>query len=269
MVIPKGSFAGKIRIDLTDAFFNDPKSVNLKYVLPLIINPDPVSKDSVLVGKPAVANPSRTKRSDWLGGLTPKDYTLFAVNYTNKYHGVYFVYGLEQVYNAAGTLVTSKPYNARPVIENNVTTILSTLSLSESLLTRLGANVNNPLYQMKLKYNTDKTVSLSSVKGGYVVTGSGSYLEPANGVVWGQQGHKTVFLDYNFKDATGQVHRCKDTLVYRSSGIVYKDLVTACFTSLIEYSFSITFSLPERCSSSRENLFLGNCSIDTSPKGLD
>jgi hypothetical protein len=222
MVIPAGSLVGKIRIDLTDAFFNDPKSVNLKYVLPLIINPDPASKDSVLQGKPAVLNPSRTKRSDWLGGLTPKDYTLFAVNYTNRFHGVYFVYGLEQIFNSAGVLVTSKPYNTRPVIENNATTTLTTLSLSECLLSRLGSNVNNVLFQMKLKYNPDKTITLSSVKGGNVVTGTGKYKEAADGVVWGQKPHKTVMLDYSYKDAAGE-HRCKDTLVYRSSGIVYKE----------------------------------------------
>lgn len=225
MVIPKGSFAGKIRIDLKDEFFNDPKSVNLKYVLPLIINPDPTSKDSVLQGKPTVPNPIRTKKTDYFAGLTPKDYTLFAVNYTNMYHGVYFLYGLDQIYNASGTLVTSKPYNTKPVIENNVTTTLTTLSLSECLLSRLGGTNVGATFQMKLKYNDDKTVAISSVKGGVAVTGSGTYKDPANGVVWGQQGHKTVFLNYSFKDATGQEHRCKDTLVYRSSGIVYKEFV--------------------------------------------
>jgi len=224
MVIPKGSFVGKIRIDLADAFFNDPKSVNVKYVLPLIINPDPNSKDSVLVGKPAVLNPSRTKRSDWLGGLTPKDYTLFAVNYTNKNHGVYFIYGADQIYNAAGTLVRTNTYR-KPIVTENITTPLTTLSLSECLQSLLGGSITGVTGRMKLKYNDDKTIAISSVKGGFVVTGSGTYKDPANGVVWGQQGRKTVFLNYNFKDATGQEHRCKDTLVYRSSGIVYKEFV--------------------------------------------
>jgi Domain of unknown function (DUF1735)/Family of unknown function (DUF5627) len=224
MVIPKGSFVGKIRVDLTDAFFNDPKSVNVKYVLPLLINPDPTSKDSVLQGKPAVANPIRTKRSDWLGGLTPKDYTLFAVNYTNKNHGVYFLYGADQVYNAAGVLVSTKPYR-KPVVTDNITTPLTTLSLSECLLGVLGGTNTGASYKMKLKYNDDKTITLGSVKGAFPVTGSGIYKDPAEGVVWSQQGHKTVILNYSFKDASNQEHRCKDTLVYRSSGIVYKEFV--------------------------------------------
>src|SRR5210317_1618872 len=32
VTIPEGSFTGKVRVDLNDAFFEDPEAVNLKYV---------------------------------------------------------------------------------------------------------------------------------------------------------------------------------------------------------------------------------------------
>lgn len=220
IVIPAGKFDGRIRIDLTDDFFNDPKSVNLKYVLPLLITGS--NKDSILQGKPIVPSPLRTRAGDWEPGKRPKDYVLYAVNYTNKYHGNHFHYGLDSIFKGS-TFTTRRVYSTKPDIESNLVTLVTTTSLSEATVSRLGGTNVGGRFQMKLKFNPDNSITLSQVKGGVTVSGTGKYIEPKNGIAWGGQKRKTLYLNYRFTDALGDVHRCKDTLVYRSSGVVYRE----------------------------------------------
>jgi hypothetical protein len=225
IVIPAGKFDGRIRIDLTDAFFNDPKSVTLKYVLPLLIT-DSKEKDSILKGKKIVPNPIRTKVGDYEAGKRPKDYVLYAVNYANKYHGNYFHYGKDEVFKLGTTpLVPPKPAYNTPDIERNLVTLVTTSSLSESIVNRLGGTNVGGTFQMKLKFNADKSITISQVKGGVAVSGTGKFIESTDGISWGGVKHKTMYLDYEFTDAAKDVHKCKDTLVYRSSGVVYREFV--------------------------------------------
>jgi hypothetical protein len=92
VIIPSGSIDGRIPIQLSDAFFDDPKSFGefgeVHYVLPFKIT-DYEQLDSLLVGVPAegVSNPIRIKAEDW--ETEPKDYTLFGIKYMNKYQGIY------------------------------------------------------------------------------------------------------------------------------------------------------------------------------------
>ena len=221
IVIPAGKFDGRIRIDLTDDFFNDPKSVTLKYVLPLLIESSK-EKDSILQGKKLVPNPLRTRVADWEPGKRPKDYTLYAVNYTNKYHGNHFHYGLDSIFKGT-TFSKRNVYSTKPDITSNLVTLVTTTSLSEATINRLGGTNVGSTFQMKLKFNTDKSISIIPVKGSVVVSGTGKFIEAKDGIAWGGQKRKTVYLNYRFTDAVGDVHRCKDTLVYRSSGLVYRE----------------------------------------------
>jgi len=223
IVIPSGKFDGRIRIDLTDAFFNDPKSVTLKYVLPLLMEKS-LENDSILQGKKLVPNPLRTKVGDWEPGKRPKDYVLYGVNYTNKYHGNHFHYGLDSIFK--GTVFSKKNvYSTKPDIEKNVVSLVTTTSLTEATVNRLGGTNVGGTFQMKLKVNPNNSISISQVKGGVVVSGTGKFIEAKDGIAWGGQKHKAMYLNYRFTDATGDIHRCKDTLVYRSSGVVYREFV--------------------------------------------
>ncbi len=221
LVIPAGEFTGRIRIDLTDAFFADPKSAKLKYVLPLLITE--TNKDSILKGKSVVANPIRTTAAHWEPGKLPKDYTLYAINYANKYHGNFFHYG-EDIITKNGVPVSTKTYN-NPIVEKNVVTIVKTTSLSESTIDRLGGTNIGGKFIMGLKFNDDKTITITSVKGGVVVSGTGRYTDVKDGVSWGGAPHRTLYLTYTFKDDLGNDHSCTETLVYRSSAVVYKEFV--------------------------------------------
>jgi hypothetical protein len=222
IVIPAGKFDGRIRIDLTDAFFNDPKSVTLKYVLPLIITGS--NKDSILKGKALVPNPLRTRVGDWEPGKRPKDYVLYAVNYANKYHGNYFHYGRDDVFRLGTTpLVPPKPPYRTPDIEKNLVTLVTTNSLSEITVNRLGGTNVGGTFQMRLKINPDNSIAISPVRGGVPVSGTGRFIEAKDGVSWGGVKNKTMYLQYEFTDAARDLHKCRDTLVYRSSGIVYRE----------------------------------------------
>ena len=96
VIIPKGSFNGLIRVELTDDFFNDPLSLTGQYVIPLRITG--TSADSVLSGKqakPGVAD--RRVLSDWESGKAPKDWVLYGIKYVNAYHGTYLHRGRDIV----------------------------------------------------------------------------------------------------------------------------------------------------------------------------
>jgi hypothetical protein len=67
VTIPAGEVRGKVNVHLTDAFFADPKSAEVTYVLPVRIVS---SEDSILKGR---------------------DYTLYAITYKNPYAGSWIV----------------------------------------------------------------------------------------------------------------------------------------------------------------------------------
>ena len=67
VTIPAGQVRGKVNVHLTDAFFADPKSAQVTYVLPVRIIS---AEDSILKGQ---------------------DYTLYAITYKNPYAGSWIV----------------------------------------------------------------------------------------------------------------------------------------------------------------------------------
>jgi len=213
ILIPAGSFNGRIRIDLEDAFFNDPASVGLKYVIPVIILPS--TEDSVLSGKPLVDDAVRTIDAHWAAGFAPKDYTLFAVKYINRYHGTYLHRGRD-IANDTDTAIYSKDF-----IEEDLLTSVNSVSLSECTIGTLGGE-DEP-YQMKLKFNDDKSIVISGVEGGIQVSGTGTFKETDEGEVWGGTSHMTHYLDYTYTDIDGNVHHAMDTLVYRDNDVKYEE----------------------------------------------
>lgn len=248
IVIPAGSFDGRIRIKLNSKFYNDPKTVGVRYVIPLVILPSkkdtiftgirpisyilakdvPTTLDSVLIGRATVGlkYPNRLITANWQAGFLPMDYTLFGVKYTNKYHGNYFHYGTDSTFKAPALPVV-KRYNTSNVLENSTITMLKTISLTESTIDRLAGTNLGAKYTVKMKFNADKTISLTSVPSlplndHVVVTGTGKFKEANEGIAWGGKGRKTIILNYKFTDTNGE-HRCTDTIVYRTDAIVYQE----------------------------------------------
>lgn len=94
LVIKKGEVLGGFRVDLKDAFFADPASVNTTYVLPVRL----VSSSELLISgtpKDGVENPNRLNSDDW--SVLPLDYVLYAVKYKNPYDGCWLSKGKDHI----------------------------------------------------------------------------------------------------------------------------------------------------------------------------
>lgn len=220
IVIPKGEFSGKIRVDLNDAFFSDTLAVKMNYVIPLVITEE--TADSVLVGtpNPSVANPDRRLLADWLAGFEPKDYTLFMIKYINKYHGTYLHRGVDWTLDGQnGNVVDTASYHAK-YIEQDLLTSFTTNSLTSCTVNRLGLSTGAS-FQMKLEVDGDNNIVIGSVPGAYKVSGTGKLVMPneTGADVWGGEKRMTAHLDYTYLTADTVYHHCTDTLVFRDNNM--------------------------------------------------
>ncbi len=106
--LPAGSIKGRIKVQLTEQFFNDPLSFaplnSVNYVIPLIIT-QVENLDTILGGKPLISNPSRVVATDW--EILPKDYTLYGIKFMNKYQATYLRRGVDVMTTSANVSVSS------------------------------------------------------------------------------------------------------------------------------------------------------------------
>lgn len=221
ITIPKGSFSGTVKVQLTDAFFNDPLAVVTNYVIPLVITES--NSTGILKGIAAnnVTNPDRRVSSDWESGYLPKDYTMFAVKFINKYHGKYLHKGKDETLSGT-TVVSTEEYNAQYIEQNQLTDVL-TNGLTTSIVNRLGKN-SGDAYKLKLAIDANGNVTISTADGGLVVSGTGKFVtrDDSTAESWGGESRKTLFLDYTYTD-NNVVHRCKDTLVFRNDELKFEE----------------------------------------------
>lgn len=90
-----GEPRGNVEVQFTDAFFNDPKSIENTYVIPLVMQ-NVRGIDNILRGTPLEGqNPSRTDSENW--GVLAKDFVLYCVKYMNPWHGKYIRRGVDNV----------------------------------------------------------------------------------------------------------------------------------------------------------------------------
>ena len=114
IVIPTGKLMGGLEVQLTDAFFQDPRSAKNTFVIPLRIT-GVVNADSILSGRSDKKDPDRRNAAEWI--TQPKDYILYAIKYINPYHGTYLRRGIDNVKGAGGNsaLDTTVVYRAQYV----------------------------------------------------------------------------------------------------------------------------------------------------------
>ena len=229
IVIPAGSFFGKLRVNLTDAFFTDPLTTSLNYVIPLIITD--ATGDSVLRGSrvPSVASPDPRIASDWL--VPPKNYVLFGVKYINPTHGVYLLRGKRTNKANAQDVV---PYSARFIDDNDMTT-LTTKSLTENYMSTVGGTfkeASNPKYSMLLTFNKDsKSVTVSQKSSTTVgVTGTGKFYSKSDPESEGYNNkkHRTIYLDYTYVDGAN-TYQVKDSLVFVDTDMKFEEFSVTVF----------------------------------------
>jgi hypothetical protein len=236
-IIPAGSFFGKLRVDLTDAFFEDPLTTGLKYVIPLRITG--AEADSVLSGSPksTVDNHDLRVRDHW--DIQPKNFVLFGVKYINATHGVYILRGeryllRDQSTNTAGVADTVT-YSAR-FLTNNDRTKLTTKSLTENYMPTVGGLNKEAFraeqYSMLLTFDeASKSVTVSQRAGVpnaqnaeyVVVNGTGKYYskDDPEAESFNEKKRRTIYLDYIYEDK-GNVFHAKDSLVFVDTDVKFE-----------------------------------------------
>lgn len=225
ITIPAGSFSGTVKVQLTDAFFNDPLTTVTTYVIPLVITS---SSENILSGSPieGILNPDRRIAANWQPGFTPKDFTMFAVKYINKYQGKYLVKGKDETLDGSGAVVTTDVYNTK-FIEQNKLTDLFTLGLTKSTVNALGKFGGSATTKMEITVADNGAVTVSSAVGAYPTTGTGKFIKrgESGAQVWGGESRKTLILNYTYVAPTNINHRVTDTLVFRNDELKYEDFV--------------------------------------------
>lgn len=220
IVIPAGKLMGGMEVQLTDAFFQDPRSIKNTFVIPLKIT-SVQNADSILSGKSDRPSPDRRRLSDWV--VPPKDYILYAVKYINPYHGSYLRRGIDEVKGAGGntaldtTVVYHAPYVEKDEVCSAVTRTLDEVSMS--LNAKLKGNINVP-FQMILKFDSQGKCTISNpATASYTLTGSGEFVK--DGDMWGNEKRDVLRLKYQINFGT-TVHSLTDTIVARDRGVKFE-----------------------------------------------
>lgn len=217
ITIPAGKLMGGLEVQLTDAFFQDPRAVKNNFVIPLRIA-SVSNADSVLRGKSEVASPDRRKPADWV--IAPKDFTLYAVKYVNPYHGSYLRRGVDVVTGAGGNtaLDTNIVYHAAYVEKDEVCSVV-TRALNEnslSLNAKNKGNLNTP-FQLILKFDNQGKVTVSNpTDATYTIAGNGEFVK--KGDQWGNEKRDVLHLKYQVNFGT-TTHTITDTIVMRDRGV--------------------------------------------------
>jgi hypothetical protein len=220
IVIPSGKVIGGIEVQLTDAFFADPRSIKNTFVIPMRIM-SVVNADSVLRGSTTKSTPDPRLSTDW--AVLPKDYVLYAVKYINPFHGVYLRRGVAEVKGNNGNIAldTTVVYRNQYVEKDEICNLF-TKSMTEdsiSLSSKNKGNVNAP-FQLFLNFdNAGKCTVVGPASATYTVTGNGTFVK--KGDMFGNQKRDVLHLKYqvNFGATT---HSFTDTLVLRDRGVKFE-----------------------------------------------
>lgn len=210
----KNALQGSVLVQLTDAFFSDPKSISNTYVIPLRMT-KVVNADSILSGTPKVQNPIKTRTSDW--DVQPKDFVLYCVKFINQWHANYLRRGVDMITQDGTT--TTKVRHAQ-FVENNEVIGLKTLSLKavEYTVNIVNAVGENTPCKLLLTFDGNNKCTVSSSTTGFEVTGTGTFIEKGEKNSWGNKDRNALYLDYNIS-MTGRSYSTKDTLVVRDRGV--------------------------------------------------
>lgn len=209
-----GTMWGKFEVQLTDAFFADPKTVNETYVLPLVMTGQ-TGAGKILSGE--VANEGETPaRTDVEGWKTqPKDYILYCIKYMNPWHASYLRRGIDNVTESGETFVDIRH---KATVEKDEICAITTKSLTEakfpiSVKTKNGISI---FCDLLLTFNGDNC-TISSETEGVTATGTGRFVADGEKLAWGNKDRDALYLEYNIDFGAQQV-ATKDTLVLQTRG---------------------------------------------------
>ena len=242
-----GDPRGYVEVEFTNDFFDDEKSVENKYVIPLLMT-DVKGIDHILTGKPREGlSPSRTNTEDW--DVLAKDYVLYCVKYMNPWQAKYIRRGVDNVTEKGVTktivrkdfsLVNSdlEHYTENPVNQYDEICSITTKNMTQSnfkvSFKTSGASISCNLI---LTFSGDKC-TVSTADEGVTATGSGEFI--TNGTErpeykdyqWGSNNGQPVQRDilrltYNVNFANSDIQvATNDTLVVQTRESNIKEFFT-------------------------------------------
>lgn len=227
MTIPQGKPSGGVEVQLTDAFFADPKSINTTYVLPLRMT-NVTNADSILSGVPKAGSLKRKAiTGDW--DVAPKDFTFYAIKYINTWHGNYLRRGQDIIVGKNGNTSLNQTLNRRNAfVEKDEVIALKTASRQNTLLPLVykdvdGTNINLTL---QLSFDTNNKCTISSATNGVTANGQGNFIKKGEKNSWGNTDRDALYLEYKIEMSQMSVSS-KDTLVMRDRGVKMETFAVA------------------------------------------
>lgn len=212
IVIPKGKVLGGVEVQLTDAFFNDPKSIKTTYVVPVRIT-DAENIDTVLENQ---------------------NYTLYAIKYVNKWHGNWLSSGTDKIDdNGTISTVNRKPqyvekYEVRTLTTSAYKQVIYPLSTVVKVYNEKNELINKELNaELLLTFDDSDKCTITCITPGYNATGSGTWTYQAAKKAWGDKDRDLLELNYELtyyytqKEGGPSLYKkynCEDTLIARDRG---------------------------------------------------
>lgn len=194
IVIPKGTLSGGVDVQLTDAFFADPKAIKNTYVIPLRMT-SVTHADSI---------------------LSTKNYILYAIKYINPWHGNYLRRGKDII---TGSVNRTDTRHAQ-YVEKDEVVFLPTRSLSDLdfpvILKDAGGN-NIPV-TLRVKFEGSEKCTITSSTTGVTATGSGTFVKRGEKNSWGNRDRDALYLQYEISLPDMKVVTT-DTLVMRDRAV--------------------------------------------------
>lgn len=214
ITIEKGSVLGGVTVQLTDVFFNDPKSLLTTYVIPVVMT-GVVNADTILSGTPLVDNPRRGVSSDW--DVQPKDYVLYAVKYINQYEANYLRRGKDVISGSqSGTKNRHAQYVEKDEVVDNITTrSLNTIAWEHQTKDMNDITRNSVLL---LTFDNQNNCTITSETEGVTASGTGKFVSKGDKNSWGNKDRDVLYLDYTIDYGDIQ-SATNDTLVVRDRGL--------------------------------------------------
>jgi hypothetical protein len=219
IAISKGSVLGGVQVQLTDAFFADPKSLINTYVIPLSMT-NVQGADSILKGNPLVLNPNPCVDANWT--IKPKNFILYAVKYVNPWQGNYMRRGTDQITKTSDGSVTTNVRHTQ-YVENNELVNIATNALT---VARVPLKIKNSAgkdvpFNLILTFANDGTCTVTGdTPASFEITGTGKFVTKGEVKSIGGSDRDGLYLDYsvNFK-SLGLQYSTKDTFVVRDRGV--------------------------------------------------
>ncbi|MBL3657231.1 DUF1735 domain-containing protein [Fulvivirga sp. 2943] len=218
IIIPKGQLTGGVEVQLTDAFFADPKALTNNYVIPIVMT-NVLQADTILSGVSIVEKPERTVATDW--SVQPKDYILYAVKYVNPWHGFYLRRGKDIIARdneETETVIRHKEYVEYDEVKKLTTTTLNQTRLPLTFKNNLGENVNIDLL---LSFDEEGNCNVSTNSSTFSASGKGKFVKDGEKNSWGEKDRDALYLNYEIDFNDMQV-TSTDTLVLRDRGVTFE-----------------------------------------------